>query len=57
MVAKNLEQILARSGINPGEFLKSRLPNPNRNKYLRMQALKKVNLYMHFVYFLKIQNQ
>lgn len=41
VVARNLEQILAKSGLNPDEFLKWRLPNPNRNKYLGMQALKR----------------
>lgn len=50
-MATNLEQILAKSGLNPDEFLKWRLPNPNRNKYLGMQALKK-GKYVHiFVVF------
>jgi hypothetical protein len=46
VMAKNLEQILAKSGLYPDEFLKWRLPNPTRNKYLGMQALKK-GKYVH----------
>lgn len=54
-MAENLEQILAKSGLNLDEFLTWRLPNLNRNKYLEMQALmEKVNLDMYFVYLVKV---